>query len=103
MENHHPYERRRFAPANSNLPLPQRSLPPRPQDATHVIEHLQIERKNISVSRRGNVRGEYLQITEESLDGRFRASVKIPITGAADFIRAIQKVCVPTNEHPAGQ
>ncbi|MEI7808608.1 MAG: hypothetical protein WCJ07_09015 [Verrucomicrobiota bacterium] len=50
---------------------------------------LTVEKKEFTISRRANLKGEYIQITEQSKNGYFN-SVKIPSTGLEQLVIALQ-------------
>ncbi len=50
---------------------------------------LTVEKKDLTLERRANPNGEYIQITERSHHGYFNA-IKIPSTGKEQLITAIE-------------
>jgi hypothetical protein len=82
---------------HGHQPKPYTSRPP---DTILAEASIIIERKRYLISRRENVRGAFLVITEERAPhpdnfnrAPFRNKVIVPLAGLSDFTLAIQKVC----------
>lgn len=72
----------------SNLrPLQQEQRKP---EETLKEQTVQVERKTFKISLRANDRGQFLRITEEA--GGHRDTIIIPVSGLADFRRALDQV-----------
>ena len=87
MNQHTPFNNHKYPHHDHARPL----RPQRPQDAVLATTTVTIEKKEITVSRRANLKGEYIQITERSGHGYFN-SVKIPSTGKEQIVIAIQSL-----------
>lgn len=87
MENHHSNERY-FNQAHR--PSYHHTRPERSRDTVLDAIHLQLERKQFTVSRRSNHIGQFLQITEKG-SHKFN-TIKVPVTGIQELLEAIRKV-----------
>ena len=74
--------------SNPNYRPPQPPPQPRPAETIEHEEIVHIERKKFHVSRRKNVRGAFLKITEEC--NGHRNSIILPIEGLEDLLDALE-------------